>query len=247
MAFFIHSQSSTFHQTILKIEGQNISAIEAAKEINRLKENLTLKQSTQFLPHSVRNLLVQLQENGCVEAEHVKNMVLEFYKTSNEYLQQWTSFNKEELEIFDWATLTEVPQWEEVQKIMDYLIEKRYIDSDKDTEIFDEFSLLCKYITSQKLKEWNSLNVSMENRWVEIFQHFRNNNLNHVHFRLIIEYILCLPGTNAPVERVFSLMNKLWTAEKTQLQVSVLKSMLITKVNINKSCQEFYCYLKSFS
>lgn len=43
MAFFMHAQSTTFHQTVLKIEDQSISAIEAVKEINQLKDNLALK------------------------------------------------------------------------------------------------------------------------------------------------------------------------------------------------------------
>lgn len=41
--FFMHAQSATFHQAVLKIERQTMSAIEIAKEINRLKDNLTLK------------------------------------------------------------------------------------------------------------------------------------------------------------------------------------------------------------
>ncbi|CAI6363854.1 unnamed protein product [Macrosiphum euphorbiae] len=32
--YFMHAQSATFHQAVLKIEGQNVSAIDAANEIN---------------------------------------------------------------------------------------------------------------------------------------------------------------------------------------------------------------------
>lgn len=243
--YFIHAQSATFHQAVLKIEGQSVSAIEATREINQLKDNLRSKQRTQFLPHSVRNLILQFQvsDSGCTE-EYVKNVASEFYKTSYEYLEQWTLFTKE-LEIFEWASLTKIPPWEEVQKVMDSIIEKGFIEGEKDTEVFDEYSLILKYVTPEKLAQWNKSQVSIENRWVELFKHFRDNNLNHKHFRVIIEYILCLPGTNAPVERVFSLMNKLWTAEKSHMQVSVLKAMLIVKVNINKTCQEYYSFLKS--
>lgn len=127
-----------------------------------------------------------------------------------------------------------VPAWEDVQKSLDVLIEKEFVDCNKDAEVFDEFSLICNYITSQNVTEWNNLNVSTETRWVEVFKHFQANNLKHQNFAILIEYILCLPGTNAPVERVFSMMNKLWPSEKTQLQISVLKAMSIIKVNIKK-------------
>lgn len=91
------------------------------------------------------------------------------------------------------------------------------------------------------ISEWNNSNAP-ENLWIELFKHFRDNSLNYKCFRIIIEYILCLPGTYAPIEQVFLLINKLLTAEKTQLQVSVLKAKFITKVNINKTCQEFYSF-----
>ncbi|XP_047036755.1 protein FAM200B-like [Helicoverpa armigera] len=244
--YFLHAQSASFHQAVLKLEGQTVSAIEAAKEINQLKDNLIQKQTNQFLPFMVRQLILKLKDSGTnIDEEFVKRTATEFYKTSREYLEQWTSFLTKEMEIFYWADLKKVPTWEDIQKSLDLLIEKQYIDCNKDTEVFDEFSLISNYITSQKITEWNNLNVSTETRWVEIFKHFRANNLQHENFCIVIEYILCLPATNAPVERVFSIMNKLWTSEKTQLQISVLKAMLIIKVNIKKTCQEFHSYLKS--
>lgn len=45
-------------------------------------------------------------------------------------------------------------------------------------------------------------------------RHFYINNLTHKKFCILIEYILFLPSTNAPVNRVFSLMNKLSTSAK---------------------------------
>jgi len=244
--YFLHGQSASFHQAVLKLEGQTVSAIEAAKEINQLKDNLTQKQTNQFLPFMVRQLIVKSKDNVTeVDEEFVKRTATEFYGTSREYLEQWTCFLTKEMEIFYWADLKKVPAWEDVQKSLDVLIEKEYIDCNKDAEVFDEFSLICNYITSQKVTEWNNLNVSTETRWVEVFKHFQANNLQHENFSILIEYILCLPATNAPVERVFSMMNKLWPSEKTQLQISVLKAMLIIKMNIKKTCQEFYSYLKS--
>ncbi|KAF2900511.1 hypothetical protein ILUMI_05675 [Ignelater luminosus] len=75
-------------------QGRSISAIEAMKEINQLKDNLVLKQGTRFLPHSVRDLMAKLRENGCsgVDEENMKTTAAEFYKISKEYLEQWTLF-----------------------------------------------------------------------------------------------------------------------------------------------------------
>ncbi|KAL4156142.1 hypothetical protein QTP88_000177 [Uroleucon formosanum] len=244
--FFVHSQSVTFHTAVLRIEGQNISAIEAAKVINELRANLEEKLSSIFLPYSVRRLLSDLQKKGEVQEDYVKSIAWDFYKTTTEYLQQWTSYNQSELQIFKWVDLRKILTWVEVQKSMDVLIEKGLIGSEQDTEVFDEFTLISSYV-SDKVEEWNSdsSNKYAEHRWIEVFQYFRDNNLNHTIFQKIVEYVLCMPATNAPVERIFSLMNNLWTAEKTQLQVSSLKAMLLTKVNFKMSCTEFYSFLKS--
>lgn len=61
--------------------------------------------------------------------------------------------------------------------------------------------------------------------------------------RTLLEYCLCLPGTNALVERVFSLMNKIWTAEKAQLKVATLKAMLVLKVNACMTCKQYFGHL----
>lgn len=60
----------------------------------------------------------------------------------------------------------------------------------------------------------------------------------------LIQNILCLPGSNASTERVFSQMNKIWTKEKSQLKIETLKAILVTKTNIDMNCSESYSFLK---
>lgn len=189
--------------------------------------------------------MAKLQETGAINEENVKIAETDFYKTSKEYLEQWYQFNQE-VEIFEWANLRKIPTCEKVQKVMDLLIEQKFINSEQDTEVFDdEFSLISNYLTDQKITDWNTRNIAIENLWVEVFTDFRAKDLSHMNFRIIVEYVLCLPASNAPVERVFSHMNKIWNSEKTKLGVSTLKAILITKSNINKSCQEFHSYIKT--
>ena len=51
---------------------------------------------------------------------------------------------------------------------------------------------------------------------------------------------MCLPGTSASVERLFSAINKICSTEKTQLQIKTPKSMLIVKYNMDYSCVQLY-------
>ncbi|KAF8766424.1 hypothetical protein HNY73_019489 [Argiope bruennichi] len=93
--YFLYAQSASFHQAVLKLEGQTVSAIEAAKEINQLKDNLTQKQINQFLPFMVRQLIVKSKDNVTdIDEEFVKRAATEFYQTSREYLEQWLSYQR---------------------------------------------------------------------------------------------------------------------------------------------------------
>jgi hypothetical protein len=58
----------------------------------------------------------------------------------------------------------------------------------------------------------------------------------------MVEFAMSLPGTSAPVERVFSIMGggNIWSAERGRLSVSTVKLLLNVKINSELSCREFY-------
>jgi hypothetical protein len=60
----------------------------------------------------------------------------------------------------------------------------------------------------------------------------------------VVEFSLSLPGTNAAVERVFSLVNALWMDERNRLEVPTVKSIVIVKHHFrNYKCTEFHEFL----
>ena len=70
---------------------------------------------------------------------------------------------------------------------------------------------------------------------------FKRNGILHTNFFFkLIKFIMCLPGTNAPTKRLFSVMNNIWSAERTQLNISTLKAILIVKTNSELNCVDFY-------
>jgi len=109
-----------------------------------------------------------------------------------------------------------------------------------DTELFDEIVNVKTFASVEKVQQWNDSKISTDLRWVELLTHFDVNQISCTNVLLLVEYCWCLPGTNAATERVFSLMNNIWTSDKTQLNVDTLKAMLITKVNFSLSCSDFY-------
>lgn len=65
------------------------------------------------------------------------------------------------------STLMNILTWKSVQRVMDSLTDKRFIDCKDDKEVFDEYSLFA-HITIGKLRQWNIQNLSTDDCWVEI-------------------------------------------------------------------------------
>lgn len=101
------------------------------------------------------------------------------------------------------------------------------------------------YCVEEKLNHWNTNKVSAEEKWVEIFKHLDSESVPFEAFSSIIEYILCFPGTSAPVERLFANVNKIWKQENSRLAITTLRSILYIKNYMDFTCTEFYRFIKS--
>lgn len=148
-----------------------------------------------------------------------------------------------------------MPTWPVVKETMDYIAE---MDGSFDVnvnspKIFAQYGYVKTYCSSEKLAEWRDgkdkngklKSVSTEERWVEVFKHMETEQVPYLEFSRLIEFILCLPGTSAPVERVFSSAKNIWKVESSQLAVKTLKSILLVKMNLKYSCVDFYRFLKT--
>jgi hypothetical protein len=66
------------------------------------------------------------------------------------------------------------------------------------------------------MKKKNDQNVT--EKWCEMLAHFTKENINAVNIKCLIRFCLALPGSNAPIERVFSIINVLLSHEKKDLK-----------------------------
>jgi hypothetical protein len=56
-----------------------------------------------------------------------------------------------------------------------------------------------------------------------------------------LEFSSAIPGTNASFERVFPIINALWTDEKNSFLVETIKAVIVTKTHFQDlSCNDFY-------
>jgi hypothetical protein len=69
--------------------------------------------------------------------------------------------------------------------------------------------------------------------------HLKENNVLHGNKKTVAELLLCLPGSNASIERVFSHMNYIWPEEKSRFHVDTIQAILAAKTNTDLSCETF--------
>lgn len=72
-------------------------------------------------------------------------------------------------------------------------------------------------------------------RWVKIV-----NNLKKYHtlwnLLLLAEFVLAYRDTNAPVERMFSVMDDIWFEDKSGMSVDIVKGMTVVRANLAGNC-----------
>ena len=150
---------------------------------------------------------------------------------------------------FSWILLDEVPEWTDIESSVLFMQKRSKANGIIDSQLIDEISALKSYVTLEKLKSWlqNEINTtkSVEDKWKEIFAAWNDKNIFFPNLSRIIGFVLSLPWTNAPVERVVSLLNSFWSKEKNKFLLQNITSSLIVKVNFTEDCLTFYEKIKN--
>lgn len=168
-------------------------------------------------------------------------MIFLFSDTANDYISEWSE-QFDRIKKFDWVALR-VLAWTQIEKTME---EIAGFDVDGNAaKVFCQYGYIKNYCTAEKFEEWKEKKLPSEKRWVEVFKHMEAAQVPYLEFSRLVEFILCLPGTSAPVERVFSSAKNIWKTESSQLGVNTLKSILLVKNNLEYKCVDFYHFLKT--
>ncbi|CAI6372912.1 unnamed protein product [Macrosiphum euphorbiae] len=91
---------------------------------------------------------------------------------------------------------------------------------------------------NQKIKSFNTL----DEKWTYVFQ-TADIDGDFPNLKIVVEFLMCIPGSNANVERIFSDMNNLWTDDKSRFDVKTVKAMLVVKHFFTEDCSGFHDFL----
>ena len=157
-----------FNQAILKLEKENISAVEVALVLSEVKQNVLAKKENIFLPSQAMVLLKKLQEK-----DEVNDKCLSYLGLSDGAY--------EDLNSHCWFDLKAETSWAKVLEStnkINIMFTKQMIDSDS---VFDE-EVFAKKLISKCCEEDSWQNASFEQKWVQIFKKFEEKDIKIPNF-----------------------------------------------------------------
>ncbi|CAI6360864.1 unnamed protein product [Macrosiphum euphorbiae] len=232
---FLQSQLKTINIYIKIIENQKLCAVELILIMEKLTTKLKNKKDDFFLPSDIEALLVHLEESGEIIKSEFKETCTKFYDLCINYITDWTASNQHipELNSLTWVCLSNKDEinWSNIKPSISFLKLNFNITLNEE-ELYEQF-------LRNKTDEWQC--KTSEEKWLSIFKSFKENNIDYSMLLKIVEFAFALPGSNAAVERIFSLMNSCWTKSRGNLCINTVEATLVIKTNLeNKPCQQFY-------
>jgi hypothetical protein len=189
-------------------------------------------------------LLSSLEEDGSYSKNQFLNVSHDFYSTALQYLNAW-GVHFDDVHHAECMLLKIVPQREKIEETVHFFYTKADVSAIDEDSLFDEMSSIKAFVTKENIKEWDMNNANTCARWSGVFSHFSEKMVPYLRLQRLVEISLCLPGSNASVERVFSAMNMIWTSQRSRLCLQTIKSMLTVLTNIPMTCQQFAAKLGS--
>ncbi|XP_066492309.1 uncharacterized protein [Tiliqua scincoides] len=236
----IHSLMSVFHDNIKDIQKERNSVVEIMNTIENVSSLLENRMESSFISLRTKEVLSCAREEGYdPEVDCFMEEAISLYRECYDYLKKWcASFT--DFHCFKWMDLNGKVLMKDVERCVTFLNKRGFMIDD--AKCCDQLCNLNCFL------ERNSTDLdskSCNDKWV---MYFENSKYEECYSELlkIAEYFFALPGHNANVKRVLSLISPPWTNERNNSNLDSVKGLLLVKYNFKHfTCSEFYKYVAS--
>lgn len=240
----VHSFMAIYQNYIKNTEKADVSVNEVLENCSEIMNSINARIEQDFCPLKVVSILRKFNDidknvdQVTAFKENIKNM----YTIAVQYLKSWTENLYKETKHFSWMSLKDVPEWNQVSNTIS-IITKNNVKID-DSKCFDQLQNLKSFLINNK-EDVDFKKQLAHKKWVQYFKSM-NSEESFSEFLTICQFYFAIPGHNANVERVFSLIGQQWSKQRNRLNVDTVAKMLLVEYNLKHlSCKDFYnCIIK---
>uniref|UniRef100_A0A2S2N9H4 HAT C-terminal dimerisation domain-containing protein n=1 Tax=Schizaphis graminum TaxID=13262 RepID=A0A2S2N9H4_SCHGA len=242
LTIFLQTQCELFFNTIKSVETANLSIVEVKSHIDTLLLKIKSRNINNFMTIKEAELLNNLRDESILTQNIYNNFRTIFFDTCSDYITEWTNPTLCKFNGVSWITLKNIEDdfsWKNISNTIQLI--KNVIPSLtlNEAELFDEFTIIKTNLQkNQNVKSFNTL----DEKWTYVFK-IADIDGDFPNLKIVVEFLMCIPGSNANVERIFSDMNNLWTDDKSRFDVKTVKAMLVVKHFFTENCSEFHDFL----
>lgn len=228
--YFVHNIMSEFQIAILALESNTCTILEIDSVMKKLMNQLQNRLDDKFFGSKNKTLLKnfsELEKNiFCAEAELFLTRAIQYLKerynfSEDSLFKKLSVFSLKSEKLFSWEELSLLPE------LLNILSE---VDQDG---LYTDYCCLKEIF--QHLQKKNT--ISNDKIWAYFFKKCSNNNMKN--FKKIVSFVLSIPVSNAYCERVFSLLNNLYTNDRNRMGMDLIKAELLIRLNFENDCLNF--------
>lgn len=235
--YFVHNVMLEFQTAILALENDGCTVLEIDGIMRKLLNQLKSRLQDKFYGSKNRSILTKLPN---AEKEIFNEEAEQFFQRAIRYLEERFDFSEESLykmlskfslkkeTLFTWSEILE-------------LIEKLKILNDIDTDhLYSDYCSLKEVFSLNRLPE-EKTKMTNDKLWA----YFIRNCVEVKNLTKIVCFIFSIPVSNAYCERVFSILNNLYSKERNRMSMDLIKAELIIRLNFDENCLNFKTFLNS--
>ncbi|KII67446.1 hypothetical protein RF11_07831 [Thelohanellus kitauei] len=160
------------------------------QEVSNLKASLEALQDDVFLSIETKRKLNNMEKDGGDTKQQLNHFV------DNVILFYTTCIDSEYVSKLSFALLKKTSTWSDVQATNDMvsIIPGRFRLSD-DNRLFDQTISVARYATGDMIERWAQSENNAGQWWIEVFEHFKNEQLELDAILRLVQFALSLSRT----------------------------------------------------
>jgi len=234
---FLHNCLPVFQNAILKLERDDLIAVEVYEIMVSVRDKLEQRQADHFFGFEVGKAIKKMPAQ---QARKIESEFLGFYRKAVVYLEQWFDFSDNNyLCKIKCLSLNQPFTFDSLVSVVESLHLDLTISMD---ELYEEYSSVSQHLQSICTDTEDDKRINCDVKWSTIVTKAEPEKLPNL--LKVIAFVMSIPSSNAAVERVFSIMGSKWSDTRNRCSTELIKAELQVSINFEMNCPEFYNFAK---